>query len=102
MDWMNALEVDSSNWAHIAWCDIRTGRPEIHYTNNAFNPSACPPMGESSDPGGIVQDVYMLGEDVYAFGSGFPARLPVNIYVTADRAWTNGDPLPPTMANCGT
>jgi hypothetical protein len=59
-----------------------------------FTNTLVPPAGESTDSGGVGQDLYHTYETVYATGSGFRPNSEVDVHVVEDRAWTDGDPIP--------
>ncbi|MCK4368959.1 MAG: PKD domain-containing protein [Dehalococcoidales bacterium] len=48
----------------------------------------------STDEAGVARDVFTVTDDVYATGSGFPPNTDINVYVIADLAWSDGDPIP--------
>jgi len=56
------------------------------------------PTGSSSDSVGGGQDEFAPDETVYAFGNWFNPGSPVDVYITPDRAWSDGDPVSGTPA----
>ncbi len=92
--------------ATVARCGVDTGEIDINFVG-AFGLStespeygyswdyalvyAPCPDGNATDPTGLVKDVYLPSETVYATGSGFRPNSTVDIYIVSDRAWTNGD-----------
>jgi hypothetical protein len=63
-----------------------------------FSNTRLPPAGESTDAVGVGQDTYAIDETVYATGGGFSANSDVDVYIVPDRAWTDGDPIPPDVS----
>ena len=52
------------------------------------------PQGDSAEATQVIQNLFFTNEDVYAIGSGFIANDTIDIYVVADRDWTDGNAIP--------
>ncbi len=62
---------------------------------------AVPPTAGSSNSGGTENNTFYPGETVYAYGTGFPASTPVDVYIVPDQDWSDQDPIPADVSGDG-
>jgi hypothetical protein len=79
--------------ARTATIDLDAGETITCTFTNTFTAT-----GGATDLVGVGQDTYRIDETVFATGSGFPANTDVDVYIVGDRAWTDGDPIPPDVS----
>ena len=49
---------------------------------------------ESADIGGTPENIFQIGDPVYAIGSGYAASTTYDLYVVEDTTWTDGMAIP--------
>jgi hypothetical protein len=52
------------------------------------------PAGDSAESSRGIKNMFLLEENVYAIGRGFVSNSIIDLYVVADRDWTNQDIIP--------
>ena len=61
------------------------------------------PTVESADIGGTPQNIFRIGDPMYAIGSDYPAASTTyDLYVVDDTTWTNGMAIPSCVAGTAT
>lgn len=52
-------------------------------------------MIESADSSGNKKDIFIEGDNVYSFGSGYGSNETYDLYIVKDRSWTDGMSITP-------
>jgi uncharacterized repeat protein (TIGR01451 family) len=91
------VETEERDINFVGALGLSTESPEYGYSWDYALVYAPCPDGDATDPTGLVKDVYLPGETVYATGSSFVPNSLVDIYVTEDKHWVNGMPINSTI-----
>jgi len=93
----------SDGWTFAGWSGDVTGmaNPELLLMNSNKSVTVTftkiPAIIESCDMAGAKKDTFMVGDDVYANGTGYQPRATYDIYVVEDVTWVDGMAIPPRV-----